>query len=155
MNDPQLWRLGATEMARRFRDGTLTPLAAAQACLARLEAVIARRDAQFLAEAEASTQRHARGQPLLALDGIALTVKDSLYTSDLPTTWGSPGLRRHQGRHDELAVGRARAAGALIVGKTNVPEFSRWRATPPTRFSASPATRGTSRSRRAVPAAAR
>ncbi len=131
MSDQQLWRLGAAEMARRFRDGTLTPLAAAQAWLARLEAVnpqlnavIARRDAQFLAEAQASTQRHARGQPLSALDGIALTVKDSLYTSDLPTTWGSPGLRRYQSRHDELAVGRARAAGALIVGKTNVPEFA-------------------------------
>lgn len=126
-----LWQLSAVELQRRFRDGSLTPLAAAQACLARLEAVnpqlnavIARRDARFLAEAEASTQRHARGQPLSALDGIALTVKDSLFTSDLPTTWGSPGLRRHQSRHDELAVGRARAAGALIVGKTNVPEFA-------------------------------
>lgn len=131
MNDQESWRLGATEMARRFREGTLTPLAVAQACLARLEAVnpqlnavIARRDAQFLAEAEASSRRHERGEPLSALDGIALTVKDSLYTSDLPTTWGSPGLRRHQSRHDELAVGRARAAGALIVGKTNVPEFA-------------------------------
>jgi aspartyl-tRNA(Asn)/glutamyl-tRNA(Gln) amidotransferase subunit A len=131
MSDKQVWRLGATEMAQRFRDGTLTPLGAAQACLARLEAVnpqlnavIARRDAQFLAEAQASTQRYARGQPLSALDGIALTVKDSLFTSDLPTTWGSPALRRHQSRHDELAVGRTRAAGALIVGKTNVPEFA-------------------------------
>ena len=126
-----LWQLSAVELQRRYGDCSLTPLAVAQACLARLEAVnpqlnavIARRDAAFLAEAAASTERHARGQPLSALDGIPLTVKDSLFTSDLPTTWGSPGLAQHQSEHDEFAVGRARAAGALIVGKTNVPEFA-------------------------------
>lgn len=126
-----LWQLPATELQRRYRDASLTPLAVAQACLARLEAVnpllnavVARRDAAFLAEAAASTDRHARGQPLSALDGIALTVKDSLFTADLPTTWGSPGLAQHQSAHDEFAVGRVRAAGALIIGKTNVPEFA-------------------------------
>jgi aspartyl-tRNA(Asn)/glutamyl-tRNA(Gln) amidotransferase subunit A len=131
MTDEALWRLGAVAMARRFRDGSLTPLAVAQACLARLEAVnprlnamVARRDALFLAEAQASTQRHARGQPLSALDGVPLTVKDSLFTADLPTTWGSPALAACRSAHDEMAVGRARAAGALIVGKTNVPEFA-------------------------------
>ena len=131
MSDNALWRLGAVDLAQRFRDGSLTPMAVAQACLARLEAVnpqlnavIARRDEQFLAEAVAATERHARGMALSPLDGIPLTVKDSLLTSDLPTTWGSPGLRDYQSQHDELSVGRARAAGALIIGKTNVPEFA-------------------------------
>ncbi|MEO9102423.1 MAG: amidase, partial [Burkholderiaceae bacterium] len=90
----------------------------------RLNAVIARRDAEVLAEAQAAAQRHAAGQPLSALDGIPLTVKDSLLTADLPTTWGTPALRDHKTGYDEFAVGRARAAGALIVGKTNVPEFA-------------------------------
>lgn len=131
MTDEALWRVGAVQMARRFRAGSLTPLAAAQACLARLEAVnpqlkavIARRDAQVLAEAGAATDRYARRQPLSPIDGIPLTVKDSLFTRDLPTTWGSPALAGHQSAHDELAVARARAAGALIIGKTNVPEFA-------------------------------
>ena len=126
-----LWQLSAVELQRRYRDGSLTPLAVGEACLARLEAVnpqlnavIARRDTAFLAEAQASTQRHARGAPLSPVDGIPLTVKDSLYTSDLPTTWGTPALRQYRTGDDELAVGRARAAGALIVGKTNVPEFA-------------------------------
>lgn len=130
-NDDGLWRLGACDMAQRFRDRSLTPLAVAQACLARLEAVnpqlnavIARRDAQFLDEARASTERHARGQPLSPLDGIPLTVKDSLFTFDQATTWGTPALRDCRSAHDELAVARARAAGALIIGKTNVPEFA-------------------------------
>ena len=131
MIDNDLWRLGAVELGQRFRERSLTPLAVAQACLARLEAVnpqlnavIARRDARFLEEAKASTERHARGQPLSALDGIPLTVKDSLFTADQPTTWGTPALRHYQSQHDELAVARARAGGALIVGKTNVPEFA-------------------------------
>ena len=127
----ELWRLSADQLQRRYRERSLTPLAMAQDCLARLEAVnprvnavIARRDDAFLDEARASTQRHARGAPLSVVDGIPLTVKDSLFTADLPTTWGTPALRDHRTGHDELAVGRARAAGALIVGKTNVPEFA-------------------------------
>ncbi|GAB3490893.1 amidase [Curvibacter fontanus] len=129
--DPMLWQLSATELQRRYRDGSLTPLAAAQACLARLEAVnprlnavVQRRDADFLQEAQAATRRFQAGEPRSALDGIPLTVKDSLYTADLPTSWGTRALRAHRTGEDELAVARARAAGALIAGKTNVPEFA-------------------------------
>ncbi len=126
-----LWQLSATELQRRYRDGSLTPLAVAQACLARLEAVnpqlnavVQRRDAAFLQEAQAATRRFQAGAPRSALDGIPLTVKDSLYTADLPTSWGTRALRAHRTGEDELAVARARAAGALIAGKTNVPEFA-------------------------------
>ena len=125
-----LWQVSACELARRYRAGTLTPLAVAQACLARLDAVnprinavVARHDEQLLVQAAAATERHACGAPLSVLDGIPLTVKDSLLTADLPTTLGTPALRDHRSAHDEFAVGRARAGGALIVGKTNVPEF--------------------------------
>ncbi|TFZ05183.1 amidase [Ramlibacter henchirensis] len=131
MEDRNLWRLSAADMQTGFRDGSLTPLAVARACLARLEAVnprinavVARRDQDFLREAEVSTARHARRRPLSALDGIPLSVKDSLYTQDLPTTWGCPALRSHATGQDELSVARARAAGALVIGKTNVPEFA-------------------------------
>lgn len=126
-----LWRLPAVTLARRYRERSLTPLAVAEACLGRLEAVnptlnavIARRDADFIAEARAATRRFERGGPLSLLDGIPLTVKDSLYTRELPTSWGTPALRAHQPGHDELAWARARAGGALLLGKTNVPEFA-------------------------------
>ena len=125
------WQLSAVELQHRYRDGSLTPTEVAQACLARLEAVnprinavVARRDPDFLREAAASTERHARGRPLSPLDGIPLSVKDSLYTADQPTTWGCRALRDHATGQDEMAVARARAAGALIIGKTNVPEFA-------------------------------
>jgi aspartyl-tRNA(Asn)/glutamyl-tRNA(Gln) amidotransferase subunit A len=130
MSEP-LWQLQAVELQRRYRNGSLDPLTVARACLERLEAanphlnaVVVRRDARFLEEAEASTRRHALGQPLSALDGIPLTVKDSLLTADLPTSWGTAALRAHHTGHDEYAVGRARTGGALIIGKTNVPEFA-------------------------------
>jgi aspartyl-tRNA(Asn)/glutamyl-tRNA(Gln) amidotransferase subunit A len=126
-----VWQLSALELGRRFREGTLSPVEALTSCLARLEevnpainAVIARRDSSARAEAQASERRYARGQALSPLDGIPLTVKDSLFTRDLPTTWGTQALREYLPDHDELAVGRARAGGALIIGKTNVPEFA-------------------------------
>lgn len=130
MGEP-VWQVSACELQRRFRDHSLTPLAVAQAVLARLDAVnprlhavVARRDDAVLAEAAAATQRFAQGQPLSPIDGIPLTVKDSLYLADLPTTCGTAALRDHRPGHDELAAARARSAGALILGKTNVPEFA-------------------------------
>lgn len=131
MNDTKaLWQWPATRLAEAYRTGETTPLAVMQALQARIEAVNPRVHALVapragaLDDARASTERFARGQPLSALDGIALSVKDNLLTADQPTTWGCPALREHVPAHDELPVARARAAGAVLVGKTNVPEFT-------------------------------
>lgn len=125
------WQLPATELVRRYRDGSLSPVDVAQACLDRMDrinpvlnAVVARRDADVLQEARASARRLAQGRALSLLDGVPFTVKDSLYTRDLPTTWGTPALRDWRTGQDETAVARARAAGGLLLGKTNVPEFA-------------------------------
>jgi aspartyl-tRNA(Asn)/glutamyl-tRNA(Gln) amidotransferase subunit A len=131
MSQPPLWQLPATELQRRYRERSLAPLdvvraihARIDAVNARLNAVVARRDAAVLAEAEASARRFEQGTPLGPLDGIPLTVKDSLFLADLPTTCGTAALRDYRPGFDELAAARARAAGALILGKTNVPEFA-------------------------------
>src|SRR6478752_576057 len=104
-----MWRLPATELQRRYREGTLSPVEALESCLARLEAVnpalnavIARRDSSARAEAQESERRYAQGGPLSPLDGVPLTVKDSLFTHDLPTTWGTRALREYRPGHDEL-----------------------------------------------------
>lgn len=127
----QLWQLSACELQRRYRERSVTPLDVVRAIHSRIDevnerlhAVVARRDDAALTEAQAATQRFVQGTPLSALDGIPLTVKDSLYLADLPTTCGTAALRKHQPGHDELAAARARSAGALILGKTNVPEFA-------------------------------
>lgn len=131
MRDEKLWQLSATELQRRYRDRSLTPVAVMQAVLTRmnevnprLNAVVARRDDAALAEAAEATERFAQRAPLSMLDGIPITVKDSLFTIELPTTCGTAALRDHRPAHDELAAGRALAGGALLIGKTNVPEFA-------------------------------
>ena len=71
MTEEHLWQLSACDLARRYRAGTLTPLAVAQACLARLDAVnprinavVARHDEPFLAQAAAATAyKPGRGAP--------------------------------------------------------------------------------------------
>ncbi|MGB3704073.1 amidase [Castellaniella sp.] len=127
----EVWRLSAAELGRRYRQGALTPTEVAKACLRRLDAVnptlnavIARRDEAMLRDAQAATERLAAGRPLSALDGIPVSIKDNLRTGDQPTTWGSPALRDHRADADELPVARLRAAGALFIGKTNLPEFA-------------------------------
>ena len=126
-----LWQLPAIQLMNRYRERSLTPSEVVRAIHARtdavnprLHAVVARRDEAVLAEAAASTQRFAQGRPLSTLDGIPLTVKDSLFLADLPTTCGTAALRDYRPGYDELAAARARSAGALILGKTNVPEFA-------------------------------
>ncbi|UQW99529.1 amidase [Streptomyces sp. RerS4] len=74
------------------------------------------------AAADAADRHLARtGKPLGALHGLPMTVKDALETKGLRTTCGSPDLAAHVPDRDADAVARLRAAGAVIIGKTNVP----------------------------------
>ncbi|MFD5050029.1 amidase [Streptomyces tendae] len=72
------------------------------------------------AAARGADEARARGEdrPLL---GIPVTVKESYNVAGLPTTWGMPQYRDHVPAEDAVQVSRLRAAGAVILGKTNVP----------------------------------
>lgn len=125
------WQASAVDLVAAYRRGVVTPTQVLTDCWDRIDAVnprlnalIAPRRAASLADAAASTARWAQGQPLGVLDGIPLAIKDNIPSADQPTTWGSPAGRHHQPAQDELALARARAAGAVVVGKTNVPEFT-------------------------------
>ena len=74
--------------------------------------------------AEASDERRRKGMSLGMLDGIPFTVKDNILTSDLPTRWGSRVYANEGPGPDEECVRRLKAAGAIVMGKTNVPEFT-------------------------------
>ncbi|NLC98770.1 MAG: amidase, partial [Actinomycetales bacterium] len=76
---------------------------------------------QSAAEADART---ASGQPLGALHGVPYAVKDTHEVANWRTTYGSPVFADNIAAHDELVVERVRNAGAVIVAKTNVPEFA-------------------------------
>ncbi len=80
-----------------------------------------------MAEAEASDRRRAGGHAL-PLDGVPVLVKDNIETRDrMPTTAGSLALRHNLTGRDSPLVARLRAAGAVILGKTNLSEWANMR----------------------------
>lgn len=88
---------------------------------ARINAVVVSDFDAALEEAERSDARRRRGEALGPLDGIPFTVKESFDVEGWPTTCGSPALRDHVASEDAVVVRRLRAAGAVLLGKTNVP----------------------------------
>jgi aspartyl-tRNA(Asn)/glutamyl-tRNA(Gln) amidotransferase subunit A len=89
----------------------------------RLNAVVSRRDPeQLFAEARAAEQRIVRGEGR-PLEGIPLGVKDLEDAGGLITSHGSLPFREHVAQSDSTQVARLRAAGAIVLGKTNSPEF--------------------------------
>jgi amidase len=86
----------------------------------RLNAVVVRDFDRAHAAAAEADKALARGErrPLL---GVPMTVKESFKVAGLPTTWGIPGTERFEVSVDAVAVARLKAAGAVVLGKTNVP----------------------------------
>ena len=99
---------------------TKTAIARIEAMDGRINAVICRRFEEALREAERADTSRARGEhaPLL---GIPMTVKESYNVAGLPTNWGSADARDWMPAENAAAIARLRAAGAIILGKTNVP----------------------------------
>lgn len=129
MNRP-LWQLSAIDLGAAYRADTCTPMDALESVLARckvsnpeLNAVIAL-DAAAHDAAMASQARFAAGCPLGPLDGIPLSIKDNLLMAGVSATWGCAALSGSVAAADELPVARLRAQGAVLFGKTNVPEFT-------------------------------
>src|SRR5699024_993395 len=71
----------------------------------------------------AADQARRQGKGHGALFGLPHAVKDLIETAGIPTSWGSPIYRDHVPSTDGLVAARLRAAGAILIGKTNVPEF--------------------------------
>jgi amidase len=119
--------LSAREAARQIADGKLTAEALASAYLDRItarESVVGAwqhldRD-QALAEARQRDLEPSRGP----LHGVPIAVKDLIDTSDMPTTYGSPIYRGNRPAADASCVALARAAGAVVLGKTVTTEFA-------------------------------
>jgi len=89
-----------------------------------LNAIVTLVPDRALAEAAAADERLARGAPVGPLHGLPVAHKDTHLTAGIRTTFGSPILRDQVPDADELIVERMRAAGAITIGKTNVPEFA-------------------------------
>jgi len=79
---------------------------------------------EALAEARACDARLASGAPARPLEGVPFVAKDNLHTRGLRTTFGSRILEHFVPDEDAVAVERMKAAGAVLIGKTNTPEFA-------------------------------
>jgi len=88
-----------------------------------LRAFIAVSPEDLLEQAQVATHRYRHGNPLGPLDGVPVAVKDEADQAFYPTTLGTSFLGKHPAAADAFAVQRLRAAGALLVGKTNMHEF--------------------------------
>jgi len=90
----------------------------------RINAIVAKLgDDECLALADSADSRQARGDPLAALHGLPIAIKDTEPVVGFPFTRGSPIFRNDMPKADSVIVERLRRAGSLIIGKTNMPEF--------------------------------
>lgn len=122
--------LSACDVLDAFEALRLTPSDYLDACLEHISTVnpkinaVTAIDAEgAIAEAKASTLRWQAGKPKGLLDGLPIGVKDLQDTKGLLTTHGSPRARANIPMQDLPLVARLRAAGAIILAKTNVPEL--------------------------------
>jgi aspartyl-tRNA(Asn)/glutamyl-tRNA(Gln) amidotransferase subunit A len=127
----RLWQLSATELAAAYGAGTITPDAVLEVTLERLAEVNPRINAVVALDldgartaARESARRWRDGLALGPLDGVPVTIKDNILARGLRATWGSRLYAEYVPELDEEPVARLRNAGAVILGKTNVPEFT-------------------------------
>ncbi|WP_459697618.1 amidase [Acidisoma sp. C75] len=118
-------------VAEALRAGRLTAAALLDRTLARITAedsaigsFVAIDEPGARLAAEESDRRLAAGAARSPLEGIPLSIKDNILAAGLPASWGSRALATFRPETDELPVARLRAAGAVILGKTNVPELT-------------------------------
>ncbi len=125
VTDPR--SLSARDAARQIADGTLTAEALVSAYLdhiAARERVVGAWQYLGRDQALAEARRRDAEAPRGPLHGVPIAVKDLIDTSDMPTAYGSPIYHRHQPATDASCVALARAAGAVVLGKTVTTEFA-------------------------------
>lgn len=130
MNATDLCFTPALELAGMIREKKISPVELTQAVLDRIETLNPRINAYctLLPESALQAAKEAESKAMIEevlgpLHGIPLSIKDLMPTEGIRTTWGSRYYRDFVPREDGLLVQRLKAAGAIILGKTNTPEF--------------------------------
>lgn len=125
-----LTQLSARALAERIARGEVSAVAAVEAYIARIEAVnpalnavVVKRYDAARAEAHAADERRAAGEPLGPLHGVPITIKEAFDLAGTPSTYGLPSRAAALAPSDDQYVHRLRQAGAIILGKTNVPQL--------------------------------
>ncbi|KAL2651032.1 hypothetical protein R1flu_019160 [Riccia fluitans] len=122
------------DYADAYRQGSVTPTKAAERFLSavkesnehepRMNFFISYDEKDILRQAQESTARYLKGEPLSVLDGVPIAVKDEIDCLPYPTTGGSKWLHNVRKTEDDAAcIKRLRECGAVLVGKTNMHEL--------------------------------
>jgi aspartyl-tRNA(Asn)/glutamyl-tRNA(Gln) amidotransferase subunit A len=121
----------AAQAVAGIKDGSWTSRQLTEAALAvgkaakdRTGAYLAFSEETALAEADAADARYAKGAPLSGIDGIPVAVKDNILVAGVAATAGSRMLEDYVAPYDATVTRKVRAAGGVIVGKTNLDEFA-------------------------------
>src|SRR6266481_1461134 len=127
----ELWQRSGVELGAAYASGEYTPVDVLEAVLQRIERVnpiinafVSLDSAGARQSAEASAKRWQTGTASGPLDGAPISVKDNIIVGGLRSTWGSKLYSDFVPKSDELPIGRLRSKGAIILGKTNCPEFT-------------------------------
>jgi aspartyl-tRNA(Asn)/glutamyl-tRNA(Gln) amidotransferase subunit A len=127
----ELWQRSGVELGAAYASGEYTPVDVLEAVLQRIERVnpiinafVTLDSAGARQSAEASAKRWQTGTASGPLDGAPISVKDNIIVGGLRSTWGSKLYSDFVPKSDELPIGRLRSKGAIILGKTNCPEFT-------------------------------
>src|SRR6476661_2995125 len=122
-----LCQLSATALAKALERREISARDVIEAHLARIAAHDARLSAFITVDSDGARRQadacDAASAPMGPLHGVPFAVKDLTNTKGLRTTYGSLLFQNHVPDQDELVVARLRQAGAVIIGKTNTPEF--------------------------------
>lgn len=131
---PELCRLGAADLTRRYADRSLSPVEATQAALDRAAQIqplfnaFSHLDPEgALAAARESEARWLAGAPRGPLDGVPTTIKDIVWVRGWTVRYGTRAVPGVQAAEDAPAVALLRDAGAVLLGLTTTPEFG-WKA---------------------------
>jgi amidase len=130
MADKSLLRMSARELVRRVASREISPLEVLDAYLAAIEALNPKINAivtlateQARDAAQGAENAVMKGEALGALHGLPIGVKDITPTAGIRTTYASPLYKDYVPTEDAEAVRRLKAAGAIVLAKTNTPEF--------------------------------
>src|ERR1044071_5880609 len=125
--DQELARATATQLAAGLKRKSFSASELTEAAIQRIErldpkinAVVVRDFERARADARAADAAIAKGD-IKPLTGVPMTVKETFDLRGHPTTWGFPDHFEHRAREDAVAVQRVKQAGAIVLGKTNVP----------------------------------
>src|SRR5215831_4713271 len=123
--------MSTTKLAEMIRAKKVSALEATNAFIDRqlavndmLNAVVMNSYARARAEAKALDAKAAKGEWVGPLHGVPITIKDSLDTEGIITTGATNGRQQYIPKKDATVVARVRKAGAILMGKTNTPEFT-------------------------------